>query len=63
MERKAAITWPDISNHIPSHPSVRTLQRKWKELGMPIKKDRITRKNFAYIDDLNDWVKRNQEKI
>lgn len=62
-EKRLLVTWEQIANYLPSKPSVRTLQRKWKELEIPIKTDLVTGKRIVEVEELNTWIRKNPKKI
>lgn len=63
MTEKTICTWESIANALPTKPSVRTLQRKWRKLRLPIRTDKITGKKFAYAHELLDWILKNPKKV
>lgn len=56
LETEAHVTWEEISIHLPTRPSVRTLQRKWRALRLPIRTDAITGKKYILKKDLMNWL-------
>ena len=63
MQKKTLVTWQEISIHLPTRPSVRTLQRKWRKLHLPIRTDSITGKKYVVIEDLIQWIASNPNQI
>lgn len=61
--RTAAVTMETIVSVLPTRPSVRTMQRKWRELGAPIREDKLTRKKYAYVDELTLWIQQNENNL
>lgn len=41
---------------IPDRPSVKTLRRKWKDLGLPFHRGITTNHYYVYICELMDWI-------
>ncbi len=62
-EYETFVTWQEIAVNLPTKPSVRTLQRKWKVLRLPIRTDKITGKKYISKNDLIVWLTKNPNKI